>query len=164
LVVEKEDQKIPDTPENYGVLIAAAIANAQDHFGTANLQIVIDRHFSSRKDREKLVTLLMGALALSEPPTFADSQTSPLVQLVDFVAGAYHAKLSVRAASQYGDLTREGRCGNANNVERTESQMVRTLSNKEAVRTQRGYFENLAALGERCRPSNHTLALLLPLK
>lgn len=104
LVVEKGKQKVPDTPEDYGALVAEAIASAQAHFGTANLRIVLDRHFSSHKDRETLATLLMDALDLSEPPTFADSQTAPLVQLADFVAGAAHAKFGERADSQYADL------------------------------------------------------------
>jgi len=48
--------------------------------------------------------LLIELLDLSETPEFAESQTSALVQMADFVAGADHAKYGLRQDSKYSEL------------------------------------------------------------
>ncbi len=92
LIVDKAKQMIGDTPENYAALMAKAIAMAQNYFGAANLEIILDGHFSNRNDRERFVSLLVDGLDLSEQPRLADSHATPLAQLADFVAGAFYAK------------------------------------------------------------------------
>ncbi len=110
LIVDKAKQAIEDTPENYASVIAEAIAMAQNYYRSANLEIIIDGHFSSHADRQRFVALLTDGLDLQEQPQFADSKITPLVQLADFVAGAFYAKFGVH--------------GNAEYVEQIEDQMI----------------------------------------
>lgn len=101
LIVDKAKQAIEDTPENYAAVIAEAIAMAQNYYRSANLEIIIDGHFSSHADRQRFVALLVDGLDLEEQPQFADSKITPLVQLADFVAGAFYSKFGVRRNAEY---------------------------------------------------------------
>lgn len=107
VIVEKERRVIADTPENYAALLAEAISTVQHYLGTTNLQVILDRHFSTQRQRNRLTNLLIDFLDLTEPPEFAESQTSPLVQAADFVAGAYHTKFGLLSDSQYSDVLEE---------------------------------------------------------
>ncbi|TAH49016.1 MAG: DUF3800 domain-containing protein [Chloroflexota bacterium] len=110
LIVDKAKQAIEDTPENYAVVIAETIVMAQDYYRSANLEIIVDGHFSSHADRQRFLALLVDGLDLEVQPQFADSKVTPLVQLADFVAGAFYSKFGVRRNAEY--------------VEQIESQLI----------------------------------------
>ena len=92
LVVEKGEQKIPDTPENYGILLAEAIETCRAYYPAAKIVVTLDRHFSKPAFLDAVSERLVQWLSLSDAPKYADSRTSPIVQLADFVAGAFHRK------------------------------------------------------------------------
>ena len=90
LVIEKGEQQVPDTPENYGVLLAEVLDMCHDYYATQEMIVTLDRHFSQPARQQLLSSLLQEWLSLSFAPRFANSQTNSLVQLADFVAGAFH--------------------------------------------------------------------------
>ncbi len=92
LIVEKGEQQIPDTPGNYGLLWAEVIEMCQSYYPQSEMIITLDRHFSKVVHQQTVSAMLVEWLALMPKPNYADSQTSPLVQLADFVAGAFHRK------------------------------------------------------------------------
>ena len=90
LTIDKGEQQIPDTPENYGLLLAEVIEMCRAYYLDQNMTITLDRHFSQSSRQNLLVSILQDRLDLLSAPRFADSHTDSLVQLADFVAVAIH--------------------------------------------------------------------------
>lgn len=86
LAVDKENQSVEDTPENYGVLVAELLRDCLIYYPTLNIRL--DRHFSQPAREAKLSEFLTQTLGLREPPRHLDSQKDGQIQLADFVAGA----------------------------------------------------------------------------
>lgn len=103
LILEKGDQQVPDTPENYGLLWAETVEMCQAYYPRAELVVTLDWHFSKPAHQQAMSALPVERLALPSEIKYADSQTSPIVQLADFVAGAFHRKYT-RGDNSLADL------------------------------------------------------------
>lgn len=87
LVIDKEGRKISDTPENYSLLVAKLLRIVLRDFPEIR-HIIIDRHFTWVRQREKFNDLLQRKLRKKVFIEHLDSQQNTIVSLPDFVAGA----------------------------------------------------------------------------
>ena len=159
LVVERGSQRVADTPGNYGLVICEAVETASRYFADMPVRVVRDRHFSQQSKQIALDGMIAATLHLPAEP--ADSKNHPLVQLADFVAGAFHRKYSRgddRFANVVADLVLEERIVTWKGLKR---KWVGHLTKKKTARTQGGYFGAIAPMND-SRPSSRSLALLLP--
>jgi len=86
LVVDKENEGIPDTPENYGLMLGELVRECLAYH--PDLRLMTDVHFSGSAQREALNQVLIGRTGLAEKPMHLESQQDSIIQLADFVAGA----------------------------------------------------------------------------
>lgn len=87
LVVDKEDRKIKDNPENYALLISILLKKVLKKYPTVS-HIIIDRHFTWVTQREKFNDLVQKELKKQLFIEHLDSQQNTIVSLPDFVAGS----------------------------------------------------------------------------
>jgi len=85
--IHKGAQIIPDTPENYGILLCNLLMRGVG-IAPKNVDIVFDSHYTQTHKRNALNALIRNKLLLGTDIHFVDSQQNPMVQLADFVAGA----------------------------------------------------------------------------
>ncbi len=97
LILDKEKRKIVDTPENYGIVVAAAITELLKFH--SSLSLTMDKKFTNMNQQnnflqncQKTINILSpkGKNVFFNPPI--DSRKESSVQLADFVAGAFNAK------------------------------------------------------------------------
>jgi len=86
LLVDKEGKAIPDTPENYGLMVSELLQECLVY--CPDLEVTLDVHFGSPTQREWLNEVLMERLTLVKKPVQLDSQIDAVIQVADFVAGA----------------------------------------------------------------------------
>ncbi len=84
LVVDKEGEGVPDTPENYGLMFCELVSECLAYYPA--LEVKVDVHFATREQREKFDQFVM--LRLGIRPFHIDSQQEAVIQIADFVAGA----------------------------------------------------------------------------
>ena len=92
LSVFKGSQRILHTPENYGLVLSGLLLMCLNQGESAEL--VVDMPFNTVKDRAALTAFIQNQLEMPLVLQYVSSQTSPQVQLADFVAGAvrtYHS-------------------------------------------------------------------------
>ncbi len=105
--VEKEKQRIKDTPGNYGLVVRTLVTEYLSIYH-GNLNLTVDKRYTpvgERSSFDQVVqdhdqTNLQGCLAQI---THAESHNMPLLQLADFIAGAANQKYN-RGDSSYLDL------------------------------------------------------------
>lgn len=85
--IHKGAQVIPDTPENYGLLLGNLLMRSVG-IAPRNIDIVFDNHYTQPHKRSALNALIRDRLLLNTDIRFVDSQQNAMVQLADFVAGA----------------------------------------------------------------------------
>jgi len=102
--IQKGEQKIPSTPENYGVLLYNLFKTELGIF-PKNIDISFDNYFTNAYKRNTLNKLLRDRLHLDTDIQFVDSRNSYMIQLADFVAGAINYFHRDRTAIYY-DLIR----------------------------------------------------------
>jgi len=100
LVVDKEGQAIPDTPENYGLMFCELIQECLAYY--PDLEIIVDVHFSTRVQRDAFDWFVLSRLGPVHKPTHINSQQDGIIQLADFVAGAVRCQFEGR--SEFVDL------------------------------------------------------------
>src|SRR5258706_15420092 len=86
-VINKNDRRIKDTPENYGSILAHIL-----HLGFSIFnweKAVIDKKFSKLRDQEKLHVFLQNDGVDTMKVNFVDSMQVDGVKLAEFVAGYY---------------------------------------------------------------------------
>lgn len=97
VAIDKEKRRIKDTPQNYGIVVGAAVAEAAILHPLLNL--TVDKKFTSQKQEKEFIIeaqqatqiLSKGSINVSfNPPT--DSKKESNLQLADFVAGALNFK------------------------------------------------------------------------
>ena len=86
LLVDKEGKAIPDTPENYALMVSELLQECLSYY--PDLEVTLDVHFGSPTQRERLNDVLMERLTLVKKPVQLDSQMDAVIQVADFVAGA----------------------------------------------------------------------------
>lgn len=101
LVINKEGRRIPDTPENYSLLVARLLRMALQDFPSIK-HIVIDKHFTWVRQREKFNDLLQKRLRKKVFIEHLDSQQNTIVSLPDFVAGA--VRMDARGQPEYKEI------------------------------------------------------------
>jgi len=96
-VIDKEKRKIKDTPENYGFVVGAAVSELLSIHPV--LSLTVHKRYTNKKQLQqfqeatqetisKLAT--KGVNVFFNPP--AEGKTGKVVQLADFVAGAFNSK------------------------------------------------------------------------
>lgn len=88
LIVEKQNQSIGDSPENFGLLCWLLLEDCLLYYRSQIKQVVFDRHFSRAIDQDKFNQVLTDLLNKPLFPVHVDSQTEPLVNIADMVAGS----------------------------------------------------------------------------
>ena len=95
LVVETDQRRVADIPENYGLIVGWALVEATKLY--PKLSVTLDRKFVKTKDREemeKMVHKIVDAKSAVVDLRLIhdDSKRNAILQLADFVAGALNAK------------------------------------------------------------------------
>lgn len=88
LVVEKEHQKIADTPENFALLLWVLL---EDYFlfnTDSEPIIIIDKHFHRESDRMRFDTTVSELLGKKLQLQHVDSLEEPGINVADMVAGS----------------------------------------------------------------------------
>ena len=98
--IQKGAQVIPDTPENYGILLCNLLKRSVG-IAPQNINIVFDNHYSRSHKREALNALIRDRLLLNTDIRFVDSRKNTMVQLADFVAGATNYAHTGKATFYY---------------------------------------------------------------
>jgi len=102
--VFKGHQSIPDTPENYGIVLCSLLEMCIGH--GEKVELIINHHFNIVKQQEELTALIRSVLGSQVMLRYVDSRRNPFVQLADFVAGAVHYRRTGRSEVFY-ELIRE---------------------------------------------------------
>jgi len=84
LVVDKEGEGIPDTPENYGLMFCELIEECLKYHPV--LEVQLDMHFTTCRQREEFDQFVMARTSVE--PSHIDSQQEAVIQVADFVSGA----------------------------------------------------------------------------
>lgn len=89
LIVEKNGQKIADTPENFAVLCWLLLEDCFLFYRERkNTEIILDRHFNSEKDQEKFNRILNRLLNKQLTFIHADSKVTSAISASDMIAGS----------------------------------------------------------------------------
>ena len=89
LAVEKQGQKIPDTPENFAFLCDLLLKECQIFYGDRIEKIVFDRHFFRKHDQEIFNKYLKQFINPKTQIIHIDSQKNPAVSAADMLAGSF---------------------------------------------------------------------------
>lgn len=92
VAIEKQGQRIEDSPENYGLMVGELLRECLAYH--PQLKVVVDMHFSVLSQREQFDRIVSEYCQLSEPLVHMDSQQDAVIQLADFVAGAILSRLT----------------------------------------------------------------------
>jgi len=97
VIIDKKGRRVKDTPENYGIVVGATIAEYLSTYSSLNL--TVDKKFTNSQQQKDFLhsaqktidKLYKGKSSIFfNPPV--DSQKDNIVKLADFVAGAFNAK------------------------------------------------------------------------
>lgn len=89
LSINKNRQKISDSPENYAVLSWLLLLDCLAYFRNEKTKIIFDRHFHRSTDEKKFISFLKKLFALDLDIASADSAKNPGVMAADMVAGSF---------------------------------------------------------------------------
>lgn len=97
VVVDKEGRRVKDTPQNYGLVVVAAVAEFLSIH--SNLSLTVDKRYTNPNQQEQFqeaVQQAISKLAVKGTNVFfnspVDSTKESLIQMADFVAGAFNFK------------------------------------------------------------------------
>lgn len=97
LVADKEGKKVKDNPENYGIIVGAAVAELLKIHPALNL--TVDKKFTNTEEEGEFIRESQSVAIKLAPKGVSVSLNSPVdskrdrqVQLADFVAGAFNSK------------------------------------------------------------------------
>lgn len=88
LVIEKHDQIIADTPENFAFVCSLLLSDCLHYYQFESLSMVFDRHFHRTSDQERFNTFLEEFLGKKLSITHVDSLNENAVNTADMVAGS----------------------------------------------------------------------------
>ncbi len=95
-ILNKEGRRIPDTPENYGIVAGFAVSEALKKHSV--IVLTFDKKYTKLQDQEEVEKTALkmvakvskkGVLQFKE---HADSKTNSILQMADYVAGATSEK------------------------------------------------------------------------
>ena len=99
-VVDTQGRRVTDTPENYGIVIGFSIVEVLKYYKT--LILTVDKKFTNLKDQGEVEKVALQIVAknaekgILDFKSHADSKNNSLLQLVDFIAGAYNYKFNLK--------------------------------------------------------------------
>jgi len=108
VAVDKKGRKIPDTPNNFAILVAELINEINLWQKERKFKIIIDRHFHKKSDERNFNNVLKDSVkqSLIFSIQHINSQENFVVNLADFVAGAVLAKYN-RNDYRFYDIIKE---------------------------------------------------------
>ena len=96
-IIDKEGRRVADTPINYGIVVGTTIAEFLTVY--PNLSLTVDKRYTNSKQQEEFQQAAQetinkfskkGTTIFFNSPV--DSRKESIVQLADFVAGAFNVK------------------------------------------------------------------------
>lgn len=89
LVVEKDNQKIADSPENFALLSYILINECLLFYRDGKIrEVVFDKHFHRERDLIKFNNVLLKLLGKELPLSHLESEENPEVNAADMIAGS----------------------------------------------------------------------------
>jgi len=92
-IVDKENRRVQDTPQNYGLVLAHTLRYGFNFAGWS--KVWVDEKYNKERDRRALEQILRRFLGDGvidrQSVVFARSEKEPGLGLADFVAGAFYA-------------------------------------------------------------------------
>lgn len=102
LVIDKNDQKIPDTPQNYAILSWLLIQECLVFYKKEDIEeLIFDRHFHRDIDIKKFNKLFYDLMKIRFPISHVNSKENPLVNIADMVAGAVFSDKTGKSNKYY---------------------------------------------------------------
>lgn len=104
-ILDKAGRRIPDTPENYGIVAGFAVSEALKKHPV--IVLTFDKKYTKPKDQEEVEKTALkvvgkvskkGVLQLKE---HADSRTNSILQIADYIAGAVSFKYNLNDESYW---------------------------------------------------------------
>lgn len=99
-IVDTEGRRVADTPENYGIVIGYSIVEVLKLYKT--IILTVDKKFTNPKDQAEVEKVALKVVAkktdkgILDFKTHAESHKNSLLQMVDFVAGAFNYKYNLK--------------------------------------------------------------------
>lgn len=106
LIVDKQGQAIPDTPENYAVLCYLLVEECRVFYKSTLSEIIFDKHFHRDVDQNEFDRILQNLLGNELAFSHADSIQRQELSAADMVAGSLLRKYTGKD-SQFYELIRE---------------------------------------------------------
>lgn len=89
LILDKNEQKISDTPQNYAILSWLLIQECLVFYKKEDIEeLIFDRHFHRDVDIKKFNKLFYDLMKIRFPISHVNSKENPLVNMADMIAGA----------------------------------------------------------------------------
>lgn len=99
-VIDKTGRRIPDTPENYGIVVGFAVSGALKRHPV--IILTVDKKYTKPQDQEeveKTTLKVVGKVSKKGVLQFkehADSKSNSILQIADFIAGAISYKYNLK--------------------------------------------------------------------
>ncbi len=99
-IIDKTNRRVPDTPENYGIVVGFAVSEALKKYPI--IVLTVDKKYTKPKDQEeveKTTLKVVGKVSKKGVLQFkehADSKSNSLLQMADFIAGAISYKYNFK--------------------------------------------------------------------
>lgn len=99
-IIDKTNRRVPDTPENYGIVVGFAVSEALKKYPI--IVLTVDKKYTKPKDQEeveKTTLKVVGKISKKGVLQFkehADSKSNSLLQMADFIAGAVSYKYNFK--------------------------------------------------------------------
>jgi len=104
-ILDKTGRRIPDTPENYGIVAGFAISEALKKHPA--IVLTFDKKYTKPKDQEEVEKTTLKVVAkvskkgVLQFKEHGDSKTNSILQMADYVAGAVSYKYNLKDASYW---------------------------------------------------------------
>lgn len=99
-IIDKTNRRVPDTPENYGIVVGFAVSEALKKHPV--IVLTVDKKYTKPKDQEeveKTTLKVVGKVSKKGVLQFkehADSKGNSILQIADFIAGAISYKYNFK--------------------------------------------------------------------
>lgn len=99
-VVDTKGRRVADTPENYGIVIGFSIVEVLKFYKA--IILTVDKKFTNQRDQTEVEKIALKVVAkkaekgILDFKTHTESHKNSLLQIADFIAGAYHYKYNLK--------------------------------------------------------------------
>ena len=104
-ILDKAGRRIPDTPENYGIVAGFAISEALKKYPV--IVLTFDKKYTKVKDQEEVEKTTLKVVAkvskkgILQFKEHGDSKTNSILQMADYMAGAVSYKYNLNDESYW---------------------------------------------------------------